>query len=77
MVIGVPVFATLLSLVKEFAEWCLRNRGIDKEGRPLNADGSELPPSEPVEPEEMTIPLMDKIKQTVQKKIRKNHKADK
>jgi predicted PurR-regulated permease PerM len=35
MVIGVPLFATLLSLVKEFAEWCLRWRGIDKEGCPV------------------------------------------
>ena len=70
MVIGVPVFATLLGLVKEFAEWCLRYRGIDKEGRPLNEDGSELPPSEPAEPEEKPAPLMEKIKQNVQQKIR-------
>ena len=35
MVIGVPLFATIMGLVKEFAEWCLEYRGIDKEGRPL------------------------------------------
>ena len=35
MVVGVPVFATILSIIKEFAEWCLRYQGIDKEGRPL------------------------------------------
>ena len=65
MVIGVPVFATMLGLVKEFAEWCLRYRGIDKEGRPLNADGTSLPPSEPVEPEENHTPVIDKVKNTI------------
>ena len=65
MVIGVPVFATMLSLVKEFAEWCLRYRGIDKEGRPLNADGSALPPTEPVEPEEPHTPMIEKVKNTI------------
>lgn len=65
MVIGVPLFATLLSLVKEFAEWCLRYRGIDKEGRPLNADGSELPPSEPVEQEPPRTSVTEKVKQTI------------
>ena len=65
MVIGVPLFATLLSLVKEFAEWCLRYRGIDKEGRPLNADGTSLPPTEPEEPEEKHTPMIEKVKNTI------------
>jgi len=65
MVIGVPLFATMLGLVKEFAEWCLRYRGIDKEGRPLNADGTELPPTEPAEIEEKPVPVTEKIKQTI------------
>ena len=64
MVIGVPLFATLLSLVKEFAEWCLRYRGIDKEGRPLNPDGTPQFP-EPVEPETPYIPVTQKVKQTI------------
>ena len=65
MVIGVPLFATLLSMVKEFAEWCLRYRGIDKEGRPLNADGTALPPIEEVEVEEKAVPVLDKVRQTI------------
>ncbi len=65
MVIGVPVFATMLSLVKEFAEWCLRYRGIDKEGRPLNADGSALPPTEPEEAEAPHTPMIEKVKNTI------------
>ena len=79
MVIGVPLFATLLSLVKEFAEWCLRYRGIDKEGRPLNEDGSELPPTEPEAPETPHIPITEKVMQTVQQKIKnkQNHRAGK
>lgn len=35
MVVGVPLFATIMSVVKELAEWCLRYQGIDKEGNPL------------------------------------------
>lgn len=57
MVIGVPLFATLMSIVKEFAEWCLRYQGIDKEGNPLDASGAipaavpaEAAPAEPAEP---------------------------
>ncbi len=46
MVIGVPLFATVISLVKEFAEWCLCYRGIDKEGRSLD----DSPPEEPTVP---------------------------
>ncbi len=65
MVIGVPVFATMLGLVKEFAEWCLRYRGIDKEGRPLNADGSSLPPTEPEEPEEKHTPVIEKVRNSI------------
>lgn len=37
MVVGVPVFATLYSLIKEFAEWNLERKGIDKDGNPLGA----------------------------------------
>lgn len=61
MVIGVPLFATILGLVKEFAEWCLRYRGIDKEGRPLNADGTPLAPAEPA------APAVEKAKPTITK----------
>ena len=35
MVVGVPVFATMYSVFKEFTEWCLRRKGIDKDGNPL------------------------------------------
>ncbi len=35
MVVGVPVFATIYSLIKELAEWCLRSRGLDHNGQPL------------------------------------------
>ena len=66
MVIGVPLFATILGLVKEFAEWCLRYRGIDKEGRPLNADGTPQTPAEaPDEPEEVHVPMVQKVKQAI------------
>lgn len=65
MVIGVPLFATLLSLVKEFAEWCLRYRGIDKEGRPLNPDDAPPAPEIPAEPEPQSNPLVQKVKQTI------------
>ena len=65
MVIGVPVFATMLGLVKEFAEWCLCYRGIDKEGRPLNADGTSLPPTEPEEPEEKHTPVIEKVRNSI------------
>ena len=82
MVIGVPVFATLLGLVKEFAEWCLRYRGIDKEGRPLNADGTPQAPETPAEPEKSednSAPVLQKVRQNVQQKIRQkqNYKAKK
>lgn len=57
MVIGVPLFATLMSIVKEFAEWCLRYQGIDKDGNALDASGAspaavpaEAAPAEPAEP---------------------------
>ena len=62
MVIGVPLFATILGLVKEFAEWCLRYRGIDKEGRPLNAP--KAPDPEPA-PAQQPVPLTEKVKQTM------------
>ncbi len=64
MVIGVPLFATILSLVKEFAEWCLRYRGIDKEGQPLSEDDLASPPP-PVQPEEKHMPIMEKMKNTI------------
>jgi len=43
MVVGVPLFATIMSVVKETAEWCLRYQGIDKDGNPLG----EKKPAEP------------------------------
>ncbi len=79
MVVGVPIFATLLSLVKEFAEWCLRYRGIDKEGRPLNPDGTPQPPEEPEKPVEKHTTMVQQVKQNMQQKIRQkqNHRARK
>lgn len=65
MVIGVPLFATILSLLKEFAEWCLRYRGIDKEGRPLNPDGTSQPPEPVAETPAPTLPLVKKVQDTV------------
>ena len=41
MVIGVPAFATVMSVVKETAEWCLRYKGIDKDGTNL-PEGTEV-----------------------------------
>ncbi len=80
MVIGVPLFATILSLVKEFAEWCLRYRGIDKEGRPLNPDGTPQPREMPAEPEPQPAPLTQKVKQTITQqrmKRKQNRRAGK
>ena len=74
MVIGVPLFATILGLVKEFAEWCLRYRGIDKEGRPLNADGTPQAPAEPAAPaEEKAKPTItqQRMKQKFNRRARK------
>ena len=68
MVIGVPLFATILSLVKEFAEWCLRYRGIDKEGRPLKADAPHQPAFEPEVVPEKPVSVVEKVKQTVRNK---------
>ena len=68
MVIGVPLFATILSLVKEFAEWCLRYRGIDKEGRPLKADAPHQPAFEPEVALEKPVSVVEKVKQTVRNK---------
>ena len=75
MVIGVPLFATILGLVKEFAEWCLRYRGIDKEGRPLSAVPAPAQPAQEAKP----APVMQTVKQNVQQKIRQkqNHRARK
>lgn len=35
MVLGVPVFATLYGVLKEFTQWCLDRRGLDADGKPL------------------------------------------
>ena len=79
MVIGVPLFATIMGLVKEFAEWCLRYRGIDKEGRPLNADGTPQPPAQPEEAAARPAPAAKPVKQTLQQRVRQkqNYKAKK
>ena len=45
MVMGVPVFATIYSVIKEFAHWCLRRKGIDGNGKPLG-DGEQQPPEQ-------------------------------
>ncbi len=45
MVVGVPLFATIMSVVKEFAEWCLRYQGIDKDGNPLGEAAAESVPA--------------------------------
>ncbi len=79
MVIGVPLFATILSLVKEAAEWCLRYRGIDKEGQPLNADGTSAPPP-PEAPAEKHVPVVEKMKNTITQqrmKQKQNRRAGK
>lgn len=78
MVIGVPLFATILGLVKEFAEWCLRYRGIDKEGRPLHADGPAQPvEAAPAEPEDKTPPVTEKVKQPIIRQQKQNRRARK
>ena len=80
MVIGVPLFATILGLVKEFAEWCLRYRGIDKEGRPLLADGTPQTPDTPEEPEVKHVPVIEKMKQNMTRqrmKQKQNRRARK
>lgn len=77
MVIGVPLFATIMGLVKEAAEWCLRYRGIDKEGRPLTADGTPRPAPEP---ERKPAPMTEKVRQTITKqrmKQKQNRRARK
>ena len=63
MVIGVPLFATILGLVKEFAEWCLRYRGIDKEGQPLGA--VSVPAPEPAAVVDKPAPVVEKVRQTI------------
>lgn len=59
MVVGVPLFATILSVIKEFAEWCLRYQGIDKEGRPLQSAPEGEPSAGPAQPVQ-TAPAEDK-----------------
>ena len=72
MVIGVPLFATIMGLVKEFALWCLRYRGIDKEGRPLDAPDAQPVPVEPA-PAVEAKPLLtsQRIKQKFNRRARK------
>ncbi len=67
MVIGVPLFATIMGLVKEFAEWCLRYRGIDKEGRPLG-EASAAPPPVAEEPKPAPVQPKPAPKTPVRKK---------
>lgn len=59
MVVGVPLFATILSVIKEFAEWCLKYQGIDKEGRPLQSVPEGEPSAGPAQPVQ-TAPAEDK-----------------
>lgn len=54
MVMGVPVFATIYSVIKEFAEWCLRRRGISK------AESGERVKDEPRKPREKASDKQDK-----------------
>ncbi len=44
MVVGVPTFATLYGLLRQFTAWCLERRGIDAEGNPRAKQ------AEPVQP---------------------------
>ena len=65
MVIGVPVFATMMSVVKELAEWCLRYQGIDKEGKPIPE--GETPPdpfdeNAPIPPDEPRPSVLQRLK---------------
>ena len=67
MVVGVPVFATFLSIVKEFAEWCLHYRGIDKEGNPTDGsdqagDSPSPKPEEPAAPAKPLTPTQQRMK---------------
>ncbi|MGN0974678.1 MAG: AI-2E family transporter [Gemmiger sp.] len=41
MVIGVPVFATIYGLMREFTQWCLDRRGIDADGHELEEIGPD------------------------------------
>ena len=69
MVIGVPAFATVMSVVKELAEWCLRRRGIDKEGNPLPEGGQEPPkPEEKPEEQEPKPSLLHRLSSLRNKK---------
>lgn len=43
MVIGVPVFATFYTLMKELVQWCLAQRGIDAEGHLLEQERNPDP----------------------------------
>ncbi len=73
MVIGVPLFATVISLVKEFALWCLKYRGIDKEGRPLG----ETPPAPEPAPAAPAAPARRKPAEQLKQQMKKNLRGKK
>ncbi|MBQ4581483.1 MAG: AI-2E family transporter [Clostridia bacterium] len=76
MVIGVPLFATIMGLVKEFALWCLRYRGIDKEGRPLGGQPAPAPAPAAV-PAQEAAPAPAKPASIQQVRQKQNHRARK
>ena len=49
MVLGVPVFATLYALLREFVQWCLDRRGIDADGNPAQTSPQEAAEPDPAE----------------------------
>ena len=49
MVLGVPVFATLYALLREFVQWCLDRRGIDADGNPAQTSPQEAAKPDPAE----------------------------
>lgn len=51
MVLGVPVFATCYSLLREVVHVLLKNRGIDAEGNPAPAQPEEEPAADPPAPQ--------------------------
>ncbi len=55
MVMGVPVFATLYSVIKEFANWCLRRRGMEADGSPYKEPGKTPPAQQPPEQDDSVL----------------------
>ena len=49
MLLGVPTFAVLYILVREWADKRLAQKGIDANGQPLQADGKEVRRTAPPE----------------------------